>query len=157
MVSDKTQGWSGDSFDRYMEYKYDVEKSFNLWRSAEGESLNPADCMQQLLEQVRRHRVNIDGNVCTVIVTTLVLEECSQSGSPVSTKLRAKLLTKGRLLTTVLGNDKPKSAGLGGLVSAGWQRKLDPEYDVIHTLQNLLFKTDLVEDLFYTIEGLMAP
>ncbi|MFS7921050.1 putative ABC-type Cd(2+) transporter [Helianthus anomalus] len=91
----------------------DVEKSFNLWSSAEGESLNPADCMQQLLEQVRRHRVNIDGNVCTVIVTTLVLE--------------------------------------------GWQRKLDPEYDVIHTLQNLLFKTDLVEDLFYTIEGLMAP
>lgn len=45
-----------------------------LWRSAEGGSLNPADCMQQLLEQVRRHRVNIDGNVCTVIVTTLVLE-----------------------------------------------------------------------------------
>ncbi|MFS7910452.1 hypothetical protein Hanom_Chr02g00106501 [Helianthus anomalus] len=22
MVPDKTQGWSGDSFDRYMEYKY---------------------------------------------------------------------------------------------------------------------------------------
>ncbi|KAL8264346.1 hypothetical protein R6Q59_022476 [Mikania micrantha] len=91
----------------------DVEKSFMLWRSTEGDSLNPADCMQQLLEQVRRHRVNIDGNVCTVIVTTLVLES--------------------------------------------WQRKLDPEYDVMHTLQNLLFKTDLVEDLFYTIEGLMAP
>ncbi|KAI3804790.1 hypothetical protein L1987_26601 [Smallanthus sonchifolius] len=91
----------------------DVEKSFMLWRSAEGDSLNSADYMQQLLEQVRRHRVNIDGNVCTVIVTTLVLES--------------------------------------------WQRKLDPEYDVMHTLQNLLFKTDLVEDLFYTIEGLMAP
>ncbi|KAI7733003.1 hypothetical protein M8C21_024994 [Ambrosia artemisiifolia] len=91
----------------------DVEKSFKLWSSAEGDSLNPADCMQQLLEQVRRHRVNIDGNVCTVIVTTLVLES--------------------------------------------WQRKLDPEYDVMHTLQDLLFKTDLVEDLFYTIEGLMAP
>ncbi|XP_076889307.1 uncharacterized protein LOC143540023 [Bidens hawaiensis] len=91
----------------------DVEKSFKLWSSAEGDTLNPADCMQQLLEQVRRHRVNIDGNVCTVIVTTLVLE--------------------------------------------GWQRKLDPEYDVMHTLQDLLFKTDLVEDLFYTIEGLMAP
>lgn len=30
--------------------------------------------MQQLLEHVRRHKVNIDGNVCTVMVTTLVLE-----------------------------------------------------------------------------------
>lgn len=91
----------------------DVEKSFVSWSSSDGDSLHPAECMQQLLEQVRRHRVNIDGNVCTVIVTTLVLES--------------------------------------------WQRKLDPEYDVMHTLQNLLFKTDLVEDLFYTIEGLMAP
>nr|XP_043627407.1 ABC1 family protein YPL109C, mitochondrial-like [Erigeron canadensis] len=90
----------------------DVEESFVSWSSA-GDTSNPADCMQQLLEQVRRHRVNIDGNVCTVIVTTLVLES--------------------------------------------WQRKLDPEYDVMHTLQNLLFKTDLVEDLVYTIEGVMAP
>ncbi|KAI3708465.1 hypothetical protein L2E82_37635 [Cichorium intybus] len=92
----------------------DVEKSFMSWRRGEGELLlTPAECMQQLLEQVRRHRVNIDGNVCTVIVTTLVLES--------------------------------------------WQRKLDPEYDVMQTLQNILFKTDLVESLFYTIEGLMAP
>ncbi|CAI9303665.1 unnamed protein product [Lactuca saligna] len=91
----------------------DVEKSFVSWSCGEGELLNPAQCMQQLLEQVRRHRVNIDGNVCTVIVTTLVLES--------------------------------------------WQRKLDPEYDVMNTLQNILFKTDLVESLFYTIEGLMAP
>ncbi|XP_024959292.1 uncharacterized aarF domain-containing protein kinase 2-like [Cynara cardunculus var. scolymus] len=91
----------------------DVEESFMSWRSAEGDSIHPAECMQQLLEQVRHHRVNIDGNVCTVIVTTLVLES--------------------------------------------WQRKLDPEYDVMNTLQNLLFKTDLVESLFYTIEGLMAP
>lgn len=30
--------------------------------------------MHELLEKVRRHRVNIDGNVCTVMVTTLVLE-----------------------------------------------------------------------------------
>ncbi|CAN4087406.1 unnamed protein product [Withania somnifera] len=69
--------------------------------------------MQQLLEQVRHHRVNIDGNICTVIVTTLVLE--------------------------------------------GWQRKLDPEYDVLQTLQKLLFKDDWTESLFHTIGGLMAP
>lgn len=35
--------------------------------------------MQELLEHVRRHKVNIDGNVCTVMVTTLVLEVCDAS------------------------------------------------------------------------------
>ncbi|XP_073124021.1 uncharacterized protein [Henckelia pumila] len=91
----------------------DVDKTFKFWGSDEGDCIHPADCMQQLLEQVRRHRVNIDGNVCTVIVTTLVLE--------------------------------------------GWQRKLDPEYDVMQTLHALLFKVDWADSLFYTIEGLMAP
>ncbi|KAE8725636.1 hypothetical protein F3Y22_tig00008289pilonHSYRG00070 [Hibiscus syriacus] len=52
----------------------DVEKSFDLWDSPVGESIHPGECIQQLLEHVRRHKVNIDGNVCTVIVTTLVLE-----------------------------------------------------------------------------------
>ncbi|PKI65649.1 hypothetical protein CRG98_013944 [Punica granatum] len=91
----------------------DVDRAFNYWNSAEGENIHPAECIQQLLEQVRRHRVNIDGNVTTVIVTTLVLE--------------------------------------------GWQRKLDPEYDVMNALQRMLFKVDWVESLFYTIEGVMAP
>ncbi|XP_019193733.1 PREDICTED: probable serine/threonine-protein kinase abkC isoform X1 [Ipomoea nil] len=91
----------------------EVEKTFNFWGTAEGGNFHPADCMHHLLEQVRRHRVNIDGNVCTVMVTTLVLE--------------------------------------------GWQRKLDPEYDVLQTLQTLLFKVDWAESLHYTLEGLMAP
>lgn len=91
----------------------DVEKAFTSWDSPDGDSIQPAECMQQLLEQVRRHKVNIDGNVCTVIVTTLVLE--------------------------------------------GWQHKLDPEYDVMHTLRTLLFKVDWLESLSYTMEGLMAP
>nr|GMC70166.1 probable serine/threonine-protein kinase abkC [Ipomoea batatas] len=91
----------------------EVENTFNFWGTAEGGNFHPADCMHHLLEQVRRHRVNIDGNVCTVIVTTLVLE--------------------------------------------GWQRKLDPEYDVLQTLQTLLFKVDWAESLYYTLEGLMAP
>ncbi|KAJ6843801.1 putative aarF domain-containing protein kinase 2-like [Iris pallida] len=90
----------------------DVEKSFSFWGTAEGDCVHPAECMHQLLEQVRRHKVNIDGNVCTVMVTTLVLE--------------------------------------------GWQRKLDPDYNVMRTLQNLLFKSDWAESLLYTIEGLMA-
>ncbi|KAK6132740.1 hypothetical protein DH2020_033545 [Rehmannia glutinosa] len=91
----------------------DVDNTFKFWGSDEGDFIHPADCMQQMLEQVRRHRVNIDGNICTVIVTTMVLE--------------------------------------------GWQRKLDPEYDAMQTLQTLLFKVDWVDSLFYTIEGLMAP
>ncbi|PPR95439.1 hypothetical protein GOBAR_AA25223 [Gossypium barbadense] len=91
----------------------DVEKSFHLWDSLDGESIHPGECIQQLLDHVRRHKVNIDGNVCTVIVTTLVLE--------------------------------------------GWQRKLDPQLNVMRTLQTLLFKVDWAESLFYTIEGLVAP
>lgn len=91
----------------------DVEKYFSLWGSPEGYSLHASDCMQQLLELVRHHRVSISGNVCTVIVTTMVLE--------------------------------------------GWQRKLDPEYNVMETLKALLFKADWAESLVYTIEGLMAP
>ncbi|XP_027353675.1 probable serine/threonine-protein kinase abkC isoform X2 [Abrus precatorius] len=52
----------------------EVDKSFKFWRSPEGESVHTADRMQQLLEHVRRSKVNIDGNVCAVIVTMLVLE-----------------------------------------------------------------------------------
>ncbi|KAL9243563.1 hypothetical protein vseg_017435 [Gypsophila vaccaria] len=91
----------------------EVKEAFDFWGTPEGDLVHPADAMQQLLEQVRRHKVNIDGNVCTVIVTTLVLE--------------------------------------------GWQRKLDPDYDVMKTLQTLLFKADWAQSLSYTIEGLMAP
>lgn len=91
----------------------EVKDSFDFWGTAEGDLVHPADCMHQLLEQIRQHRVNIDGNVCTVMVTTLVLE--------------------------------------------GWQRKLDPDYDMMHTLQGLLLKADWAKSLSYTIEGLMAP
>ncbi|XP_074311148.1 uncharacterized protein LOC141647016 [Silene latifolia] len=91
----------------------EVKESFDFWGTPEGDLVHPADCMHQLLEKVRRHRVNVDGNVCTVIVTTLVLE--------------------------------------------GWQRKLDPGYDMMNTLQSLLFKADLAKSLAYTIEGIMAP
>jgi hypothetical protein len=52
----------------------EVERSFSFWGTTEGDAIHPAECMHQLLEQVRRHKVNIDGNVCTVMVTTLVLE-----------------------------------------------------------------------------------
>lgn len=90
----------------------EVEKSFSFWGTREGDLVHPAECMHQLLDQVRRHKVNIDGNVCTVMVTTLVLE--------------------------------------------GWQRKLDPDYNVMHTLQTLLFKADWAKSLLYTIEGLLG-
>ncbi|KAG5234877.1 hypothetical protein OIU76_026106 [Salix suchowensis] len=91
----------------------EVEEAFTFWGTPQGDLVHPAECMQQLLEKVRRHRVNIDGNVCTVMVTTLVLE--------------------------------------------GWQRKLDPGYNVMQTLQTLLLRADWAQSLSYTIDGLMAP
>ncbi|XP_050227400.1 uncharacterized protein LOC126677021 [Mercurialis annua] len=94
-------------------YIEEVEDAFTFWGTAEGDLVHPAECMQELLEKVRRHKVNIDGNVCTVMVTTLVLE--------------------------------------------GWQRKLDPGYNVMQTLQTLLLRADWAKSLSYTIDGLMAP
>ncbi|XWS18285.1 hypothetical protein CRYUN_Cryun32bG0030700 [Craigia yunnanensis] len=91
----------------------EVEEAFTFWGTPEGDLVHPAECMEQLLEKVRRHKVNIDGNVCTVMVTTLVLE--------------------------------------------GWQRKLDPGYNIMQTLQTLLLKADWARSLSYTIDGLMAP
>ncbi|KAK2978518.1 hypothetical protein RJ640_010164 [Escallonia rubra] len=91
----------------------EMTQSFAFWGTPEGDVVHPAECMHEVLEKVRRHKVNIDSNVCTVMVTTLVLE--------------------------------------------GWQRKLDPDYDVMHTLQTLLLKADWAKSLSYTIEGLMAP
>ena len=58
-------------------FQQEVEESFTFWGTAEGDLVHPAECMEQLLEKVRRHKVNIDGNVCTVMVTTLVLEVTS--------------------------------------------------------------------------------
>ncbi|PQQ05536.1 hypothetical protein Pyn_40255 [Prunus yedoensis var. nudiflora] len=42
-----------------------VEQAFAFWGTPEGDLKHPAECMQQLLEKVRRHRVNVDGNVGT--------------------------------------------------------------------------------------------
>ncbi|KAH7416274.1 hypothetical protein KP509_14G083600 [Ceratopteris richardii] len=91
----------------------EVESSFRLWASEDGGDIHPGDCLQDLLEQVRRHRVNIDGEVCTVMVTTMILE--------------------------------------------GWQRKLDPDYNIMHTLQSLIFKVDWANSLLYTMNGIVAP
>ncbi|XP_054777683.1 uncharacterized protein LOC129285805 [Prosopis cineraria] len=91
----------------------EVDEAFGFWGTPEGDLVHPAECVEQLLEKVRRHRVNIDGNVCTVMVTILVLE--------------------------------------------GWQRKLDPDYNVMETLQTLVLRTDWAKSLSYTIDGLMAP
>lgn len=91
----------------------ELESSFKFWGSREADVIHPGECMQELLEQVRKHRVNIDGDVCTVMVTIMVLE--------------------------------------------GWQRRLDPDYSIMNTLQKLLFKQDWAESLSYTINGIMAP
>lgn len=52
----------------------EVEEAFRFWGTPEGDLVHPADCMHELFEKMRRHRVNIDGNVSTVMFTTLVLE-----------------------------------------------------------------------------------
>lgn len=57
----------------------EVDKTFAFWGTKEGDIYHPAECMHELLEKVRRHKVNIDGNVCTVMVTTLVLEVINSS------------------------------------------------------------------------------
>lgn len=41
------------------------------------DAFHPADFVQQLLEKVRQHRVNLDGNVCAVMITTSVYEVTS--------------------------------------------------------------------------------
>lgn len=53
--------------------------------------------------------------------------------------------------------DFPHRYSISDSCLQGWQKKLDPEYDVMNTLRALLFKADWAESLFYTIEGLMAP
>ncbi|WOL15083.1 ABC family protein [Canna indica] len=83
----------------------ELDRTFTFWGTPEGDIFHPVECMHQLLEQVRRHRVNIDGNVCTVLVTILVLE--------------------------------------------GWQRKLDPGFDIMDTLKTLLLKEDWAQPIDY--------
>ncbi|KAJ3670196.1 hypothetical protein LUZ60_010520 [Juncus effusus] len=77
----------------------EMERMFAFWGTPEGDVYHPVECMQQLLETVRRNKVNVDGNVCTVLVTILVLE--------------------------------------------GWQRKLDPEFDIMSTLKTLLLENEM--------------
>ncbi|EFJ17307.1 hypothetical protein SELMODRAFT_420999 [Selaginella moellendorffii] len=91
----------------------EVEDCFKDWNAMDSAVLHTGDCIQELLERVRRHKVNIDGDVCTVIVTTLVLE--------------------------------------------GWQRKLDPEYNIMETLQSLVLQSNMATSLSYTIDSIMAP
>lgn len=77
----------------------ELDKTFTFWGTPEGDVFHPVECMHQLLDTVRRHKVNIDGNICTVMVTILVLE--------------------------------------------GWQRKLDPGFDIMETLKTLLIEKEV--------------
>ncbi|KAL6856078.1 hypothetical protein ACP4OV_018880 [Aristida adscensionis] len=81
----------------------ELDKKFAFWGTPEGDVFHPVECMHQLLDTVRRHKVNIDGNICTVMVTILVLE--------------------------------------------GWQRKLDPGFDIMHTLKTLLLEKDIKQPI----------
>lgn len=42
-------------------------------------------------------------------------------------------------------------------ISQSWQRKLDPDLNIMDTLHTLLFKSEWASSLSYTIDGLMGP
>ncbi|KAH7425318.1 hypothetical protein KP509_11G049200 [Ceratopteris richardii] len=94
-------------------FTQEMETSFQYWGTKEADIIHPGECMQEVLEKVRTHKVNIDGDVCTVMVTIMVLE--------------------------------------------GWQRKLDPDFNIMQTLQKLLLKKDMKDSLSYTMNAIMAP
>uniref|UniRef100_A0A453BBG4 ABC1 atypical kinase-like domain-containing protein n=1 Tax=Aegilops tauschii subsp. strangulata TaxID=200361 RepID=A0A453BBG4_AEGTS len=60
----------------------ELDKTFTFWGTPEGDVFHPVECMHQLLDTVRRHKVNIDGNICTVMVTILVLEGVATQARP---------------------------------------------------------------------------
>ncbi|BBN20613.1 hypothetical protein Mp_Vg00960 [Marchantia polymorpha subsp. ruderalis] len=91
----------------------DVNLKFKEYLSIRGTSKNTGECMTELFDQVRKHRVSIDGDVCTVMVTTLILE--------------------------------------------GWQRKLDPDLDIITIVGELLFKREWHVTYDYIICAIAAP
>ncbi|KAL3699967.1 hypothetical protein R1sor_017989 [Riccia sorocarpa] len=60
----------------------DVDLKFKEYLSIRGTPKNTGECMTELFDQVRKHRVNIDGDVCTVMVTTLILESWQRKLAP---------------------------------------------------------------------------
>nr|CAB3454635.1 unnamed protein product [Digitaria exilis] len=94
----------------------ELDKTFTFWGTPEGDVFHPVECMHQLLDTVRRHKVNIDGNICTVMVTILVLE------------------------VNFFGKHYVPRKG-------GWQRKLDPGFDIMHTLKTLLIEKDVKQPI----------
>lgn len=55
-------------------FKKAVDDKFKEYLSIRGTAKNTGECMTDLFDQIRQHRVNMDGDVCTVMVTTLILE-----------------------------------------------------------------------------------
>ncbi|KAG0574581.1 hypothetical protein KC19_VG273600 [Ceratodon purpureus] len=55
-------------------FKQAVDDKFKEYLSIRGTAKNTGECMTELFDQIRKHHVNMDGDVCTVMVTTLVLE-----------------------------------------------------------------------------------
>lgn len=51
-----------------------MDDKFKEYLSIRGTAKNTGECMTELFDQIRQHRVNMDGDVCTVMVTTLILE-----------------------------------------------------------------------------------
>ena len=56
-----------------------MDDKFKEYLSIRGTAKNTGECMTELFDQIRKHHVNMDGDVCTVMVTTLILEVLSHT------------------------------------------------------------------------------
>jgi aarF domain-containing kinase len=77
-------------------FKKAVDDKFKEYLSIRGTTKNTGECMTELFDQIRQHRVNMDGDVCTVMVTTLILEGWQRKLDPDLDlfKMLEELLTK---------------------------------------------------------------
>jgi aarF domain-containing kinase len=77
-------------------FKNAVDAKFKEYLSIRGTAKNTGECMTELFDQIRQHRVNMDGDVCTVMVTTLILEGWQRKLDPDLDlfKMLGELLTK---------------------------------------------------------------
>lgn len=89
-----------------------VDEKFKKYLAVEGSAKNTGECMTDLFDDVRQHRVTIDGDICTVMVSTLIYE--------------------------------------------GWQRKLDPNLDMLDMFNKQLVRAAQLESFYCFMMGAIA-
>lgn len=89
-----------------------VDEKFKRYLAVEGSAKNTGECMTDLFNDVRQHHVTIDGDICTVMVSTLIYE--------------------------------------------GWQRKLDPNMDMLDMFNKQLVRAAQVDSFSCFMMGAIA-